>query len=110
MLVVTGEAVTAEDRRLLYAFASQPRSIQGQLRLRATAAAVVDLEEANELRTAVATAASHDLRPPLASIKASASSLLSDEVDWPEPTRHRSYETIDTEADRLERLVGTCST
>ena len=38
--------------------------------------------EANELRTALLAAVSHDLRTPLASIKASATSLLQRDVDW----------------------------
>ena len=65
------------------------------------------LAEANELRTALLAAVSHDLRTPLASIKAS--------VDEPAPARrrrgHRGHareflETIDEETDRLNALVG----
>jgi two-component system sensor histidine kinase KdpD len=48
---------------------------------------------------------SHDLRTPLASIKASASSLLDPEVHWSERQRHEFLVTIDEEADRLTRLV-----
>jgi two-component system sensor histidine kinase KdpD len=106
VLVVTGDAVTADDRRLLDAFVSQLRAVQESQQLRATAAAITDLEEANELRTAVLTAVSHDLRNPLASIKAAATSLLSDEVTWSEDARRTFYRTIDTEVVRLDTLVG----
>ena len=51
-------------------------------RLRADAAAAAGLAEANELRTALLAAVSHDLRTPLASIKASVTSLLQRDVDW----------------------------
>jgi len=52
------------------------------------------------------TAISHDLRTPLASIKACVTGLLSNDVDW-EPDAVRSfYETIDTETDRLAHLVA----
>ncbi len=106
LLVVTGDALTPDDRRLLGAFVTQLRAVQESQRLRETAAAVTDLEEANQLRTAVLTAVSHDLRTPLASIKASATSLLSDEVLWSEDAKRTFYETIDAEADRLGTLVG----
>jgi two-component system sensor histidine kinase KdpD len=49
---------------------------------------------------------SHDLRSPLASIKASASSLLQDDVEWSDDARAEFARTIDEEADRLDRLVA----
>ena len=49
---------------------------------------------------------SHDLRTPLASIKASATSLLQDDVDWTPEARQVFLATIDEEADRLNVLVG----
>ena len=49
---------------------------------------------------------SHDLRTPLASIKASATSLLQSDVAWDAEQRREFAETIDAEADRLNRLVG----
>src|SRR5205085_6783124 len=49
---------------------------------------------------------SHDLRTPLASIKASATSLLSDDVNWDPAAVEDLLETIDAEADRLNSLVG----
>ena len=45
-------------------------------------AEAVALDAANELRTALLNAVSHDLRTPLASIKASVSSLRADDVAW----------------------------
>jgi two-component system, OmpR family, sensor histidine kinase KdpD len=49
---------------------------------------------------------SHDLRTPLAAIKAAATSLLSDEVDWPADQTTGFAKTIDAEADRLTHLVS----
>jgi two-component system, OmpR family, sensor histidine kinase KdpD len=63
------------------------------------------LEEADRLRTALLNSVSHDLRTPLASIKASVSSLLDHEVTWEEAQREEFLETIDAETDRLNRLV-----
>jgi two-component system sensor histidine kinase KdpD len=106
VLVVVGGHLTGDDRRLLGAFVTQLRIVQEQQQLQATAAVVTSLEQANELRTALLSAVSHDLRTPLASIKACATSLLSTEIDWDGDARRAFCETIDTEADRLDSLVG----
>ena len=50
---------------------------------------------------------SHDLRTPLAGIKASATSLLQDDVEWTEEARRELLTTIDEETDRLDRVVGS---
>ncbi len=64
------------------------------------------LAAANDLRTAILSAVSHDLRTPLSGIKASVTSLLQDDVHWrPEETRDFLI-TIDEESDRLDALVG----
>ncbi len=101
-----GAQVGAEDRPLLGAFVAQLRQAQDQQRLADTAASAESLAKANELRTALLNAVSHDLRTPLASIKASATSLLSDDIDWPADTARSFYETIDAETDRLANLVA----
>ncbi len=64
------------------------------------------LAQANELRTALLRAVSHDLRTPLASIKASVTSLLQDDVRWTATDTRIFLTTIDEEADRLDGLVG----
>jgi two-component system sensor histidine kinase KdpD len=93
------------ERRVLTAFANQAalaveRDQQQEERARARA-----LAETDRLRTALLNAVSHDLRTPLSSIKASASSLLDPTVDWSPAQRREFLETIDQEADRLTRLV-----
>ena len=64
------------------------------------------LTEVNELRTAILAAVSHDLRTPLASIKASVSSIREPDVQWSPEQTADFLETIETEADRLTSLVG----
>jgi two-component system sensor histidine kinase KdpD len=106
VLVIGGRSLSADDRRLLGVFVAQLRMVRAQQRLEAAAASATSLAESNELRTALLAAVSHDLRTPLASIKASATSLLSEEVAW-SPEAQRSFcQTIDEEADRLNTLVG----
>ena len=64
------------------------------------------LSAANELRTALLSAVSHDLRTPLSAIKASVTSLLQQDVDWTPEARHEFLATINEETDRLNALVG----
>ncbi len=75
-------------------------------RLEADAAKALGLAEADALRTALLAAVSHDLRTPLASIKASVTSLLQDDIAWTEDATAEFLATIDEETDRLNNLVG----
>ena len=49
---------------------------------------------------------SHDLRTPLATIRAAAGSLADPDIELPADERRTIALAIDTEADRLNRLVG----
>ena len=64
------------------------------------------LRRADELRAALLNSVSHDLRTPLAAIKASAESLLQKDITWSEDDRDGFASAIDREADRLTRLVA----
>ena len=106
VLVVRGDSLGTDDFDVLQAFASQIEIAVQQRTLRADAARAGDLEEANELRTALLAAVSHDLRTPLSSIKASVSSLLQRDVDFTPTATRELLETIDDGADRLNQLIG----
>ncbi|MEO6989537.1 MAG: DUF4118 domain-containing protein [Aquihabitans sp.] len=105
-LVLHGPTLAAEDQRVLRAFVAQLSSALEQRRLRADAAAASMAAESDALRTALLRSVSHDLRTPLSSIKASVSSLLQDDVDWPLEATTEFLTTIDEETDRLNELVG----
>jgi two-component system sensor histidine kinase KdpD len=65
------------------------------------------LAQVDAARTALLRAVSHDLRTPLASIKAMVSGLLhTDDIQWRPEQVHDALVTVDEEADRLNRLVG----
>jgi two-component system sensor histidine kinase KdpD len=106
VLVLMGARVAAANREVLDAFAAQLAVALASRRLHAEASQAEVLARANELRTALLAAVSHDLRTPLASIKASASGLLADDVSLSPESIRCLLETIDTEADRLNVLVG----
>lgn len=62
--------------------------------------------QAGEMKTALLHAVSHDLRTPLASIKANVSGLRQSDVTYSAEDRAELLEAIDDEADRLDRLVA----
>lgn len=105
-LVLVGPTLTADDRRVVQVFAAQLSAARERSRLRREAADAAALADADQLRTAILRAVSHDLRTPLASIKASVTSLLQHDIDWSAGDRDEFLATIDEEADRLNQLVG----
>jgi two-component system sensor histidine kinase KdpD len=104
--VLLGQGLAGADREVLDAFAAQLTVALDSRRLHAEAAQAEVLARANELRNALLAAVSHDLRTPLASIKASASGLLAEDVALSREATRSLLETIDAEADRLNVLVG----
>ncbi|MFF3275249.1 ATP-binding protein [Streptomyces chrestomyceticus] len=105
-LALTGRVLPAEDRRVLAAFAAQAAVVLDRQRLVGEAERARELAEGNRIRTALLAAVSHDLRTPLASIKASVTSLRSDDVAWSEEDEAELLEGIEAGADRLDHLVG----
>jgi two-component system sensor histidine kinase KdpD len=94
-----------QERRVLNAFANQAALAVERDRQQEERAQARALAETDRLRTALLNSVSHDLRTPLSSIKASASSLLDQDVQWSPQQRREFLETIDQETDRLTRLV-----
>ncbi|MGW2572019.1 ATP-binding protein [Streptomyces sp. NPDC001537] len=105
-LALTGRVLPAEDRRVLAAFAAQAAVVLDRRRLQEEAEQARTLAEGNRIRTALLAAVSHDLRTPLAGIKAAVSSLRSDDVAWSEEDQAELLEGIEEGADRLDHLVG----
>jgi two-component system sensor histidine kinase KdpD len=94
------------NERMLQAFAAQgalalERAMLAQSETRARV-----LEESDRLKSALLSSVSHELRTPLATIKAAATSLLSDQVEWDTQARHELLAAVDEETDHLNHLVG----
>lgn len=105
-LALTGRVLPAEDRRVLAAFAAQAAVVLDRQRLVGEAERARALAEGNRIRTALLAAVSHDLRTPLAGIKASVTSLRSDDVAWSPEDEAELLAGIEAGADRLDHLVG----
>jgi two-component system sensor histidine kinase KdpD len=106
VLTLSGGPVRSEDQRVLDAFVKELAASMHLGELEAEARAAGGLSAANELRSALLAAVSHDLRTPLSAIKASVTSLLQQDVDWTPEARREFLDTIDEETDRLNALVG----
>ena len=105
-LVLRGGHINNDDLAVLRAFGDQLSLAMEAKRLRGEAATVESLSEANLLRTALLQAVSHDLRTPLASIKASVTGLLEGDIGFSADDRISLLRTIDESSDRLDRVVG----
>ncbi|MER7583504.1 sensor histidine kinase KdpD [Kitasatospora sp. NPDC097691] len=105
-LVLRGRVLPGADRRLLGAFAAQAAVVLERRRLAREAAAARREAEGNRIRTALLAAVSHDLRTPLAGIKASVTSLQSADVDWDPEDEAELLAGIEAGADRLDHLIN----
>lgn len=104
-LVVYGDIPEGSDR-VLEAAASQAAAALDRDRLRTQAAQAEALAAGNRMRTALLAAVSHDLRTPLASIKASITSLRQSDVHWSPQDEAVLLETIEQSSDRLDNLIA----
>jgi two-component system, OmpR family, sensor histidine kinase KdpD len=106
-----GKNLSAERERsdprtaFFWTFLDQAAGIIERARLRNENMQVELLRRTDALRAALISSVSHDLRTPLSSIKAAASSLLQEDVKWDEEARRSFALAIEHEADRLNRLV-----
>lgn len=106
ILALSGTRLGARDRRLLKAFSANLAAALERRRLDAQAVEANLLAGANQLRSSLLQAVSHDLRTPLASIKASVSSLRQGDITWSAAESNEFLATIEDETDRLTNLVG----
>ncbi|ARF82874.1 ATP-binding protein [Kitasatospora aureofaciens] len=105
-LVLRGRVLPGADRRLLGAFAAQAAVVLERRRLAREAVVARREAEGNRIRTALLAAVSHDLRTPLAGIKASVSSLRSADVEWDPEDEAELLAGIEAGADRLDHLIN----
>ena len=105
-LVGRGPALFAEDQRVLNAFASAAQTAYEGRRLSKQAREAEGLAVVDRQRTALLAAVGHDLRTPLAGIKAAVGTLRQTDVEWSAGDRDELLETIEESADRLTGIVA----
>lgn len=106
LVYAAGTPPDLEREHLLATFANGAAIALEQARLAEEERAAAVARESDRLKSALLSSVSHDLRTPLAGIKAAASSLLQTDVAWSEEDRALFARDIDSEADRLTRLVS----
>ncbi len=97
---------SSDEVELLQTLASQTALAVERAALDDRVRAVRLEAEASALRAALFSSVTHDLKTPLASIKASAGGLLAEEVEYTDEQRDEMARTIIEESDHLNQIVG----
>jgi two-component system sensor histidine kinase KdpD len=105
-LLGRGPALFAEDQRVLEAFAAAAATAYEGRVLSGEAEEARALATVDQQRTSLLAAVGHDLRTPLAGIKAAVSTLRQTDVQWSDEERQELLGTIEDSTDRLETVVG----
>jgi two-component system sensor histidine kinase KdpD len=104
-LALYGHPLPPSDLRLVEVFAAQAVLAVERERMAQQAQQAERLRQTDNVRTAVLAALSHDLRTPLATIKASVSSLLDRSINWTEADQTELLAATDAAADQLDALL-----
>ncbi len=105
-LLMSGRPVTARDRRVLSAVATQAAGLVRQRELAEEAGRAQSLAQADELRRLLLSALGHDLRTPLTAAKAAVSSLRAEDVGFSPEDTAELLATVEESIDQLTALVG----
>jgi two-component system, OmpR family, sensor histidine kinase KdpD len=100
------EPLSPAEARVMRAFCDQFALVLERDRLLRTATEAEVYRQSDNVRRALLAAVSHDLRTPLAAIKASVTDLLGEDTDQGPEYSKQALETINKETDRLASLVA----
>jgi len=105
-LALNGPPVPSADARVLQVVAGTAVGLVRSARLAEEASQASALAEADRLRRALLSAVSHDLRTPLAAVKAAVSSLRSPDIEFSPEDTAELLATVEESTDQLTALVG----
>ncbi len=105
VLAGTGGALTVSQRRILTVYAAQAGSLLERDRLISRASDATRLREAENARRTLLATVSHDLRTPIAGIKAALSTLADERLPLTEDDRQQLLAAAHQGTDRLSSLV-----
>jgi two-component system, OmpR family, sensor histidine kinase KdpD len=108
VLVLGGDRppLDAAERRVLRAFCDQFALVLERDRLLQAATEAEAYRRTEQIRRSLLAAVSHDLRSPLAAIKASVTDLLGHDVEHGADEAREALDSIDKETDRLGALIA----
>ncbi len=105
VLAGVGDALTLSQRRILTVYAAQAASLLERDRLITRAADATRLREVENARRILLATVSHDLRTPIAGIKAAISTLADEQLHLTEEDRRTLLAAAEQGTDRLTSLV-----
>ncbi len=105
-LVLYGPELLGTDPRLLEALGATAGRLWRSELVAAEAAKAEELARTDQLRASLLAAVGHDLRTPLAAVKASVSTLRQDDVELDPADVRELLDVIETNADRLGHLIA----
>ena len=105
VLALCGRELSVREQGVLGAFAAHAAAMVEREQLAARAADASRLRASESVRTALLAAVSHDLRTPVAGIKASVSTLRDPSLDLAADDRAQLLTSIDVEVERLKALI-----
>jgi two-component system sensor histidine kinase KdpD len=105
VLVISGTTIAADELGSLRTFANQAALAVERARLREQTVQAELLRRVDGWRSALLGAVSHDLRTPLASMKAAVSDLRRDDLHLSKQDTDELLALIESQSDRLARLV-----
>jgi two-component system sensor histidine kinase KdpD len=105
-LLHDGPPLAAEDQRVVEAYAAHAAILHGREQLVRAAREAAGLARDNAARATLLAAVSHDLRTPLASIKAGISTLRQSGLPLSPDDEAELLESVEESTDRLDALIG----
>jgi two-component system sensor histidine kinase KdpD len=105
VLALSGRTIPSDDLASLRTFANQAALAVERARLREQTVQTELLRQVDSWRSALLGAVSHDLRTPLASVKAAVSDLRRDDLHLSKEDADELLSLIESQSDRLARLV-----
>lgn len=101
-----GEPYSAPDSRLLVALANHGAAFLERKHLQSVAVQADVLREADKLKSTLVSSVSHELKTPIASITATVSNLLEDDIEWDAANVRRELEAVEEDLGRLNSSIG----
>jgi two-component system sensor histidine kinase KdpD len=96
-----------QDERMLVSVSYLAGSFIENQRLKRRVARTEALEEADRLKTTLISSVSHELKTPLASVTATVTHLLANDLEWDPPTFRSDLETAAKDLERLNGSIGS---